>query len=232
MENSRYLFASGLEKIYNANRLIDPNFIDAPFLGNHDMDRLASSQGFINNEAKLKLAARILLTLPGNPFIYYGDELGMKGVRYEGTNIVGYGVVYDEYRRQPFLWGDAEYQTTWLPSDGSNDDTDTIAQQISDNDSLYHAYQEMISIRKDNPALMYGNYYEPFNGNVTQIQGYVRYYKYEDLEQAVLVIHNLTPDPYTVDLSYRSFILGDSLTIGGYQTIILDIDPSEIEAYI
>jgi alpha-amylase len=232
MENSRYLFAKSFEQIYDAYREVDPNFIDAPFLGNHDIDRLASSQGFINNDLKLKLASRILLTLPGNPFIYYGDELGMKGVRYEGTNIPGYGIVYDEYRRQPFLWGDPTYQTNWLPSDQSNDDTETLNEQINDTDSLYKAYQEMIEIRKNNPALMYGNYYKPYNGNVTQVQGYIRYYQYEDFEQAILVIHNLTPDPYTVETTYQSFILGDSLTIGGYQTIILEIDPNEIEAYI
>ncbi|MCD4827279.1 MAG: hypothetical protein K8Q99_05835 [Acholeplasmataceae bacterium] len=231
MENNRSLFASSLEQGYETFSEMDPDFIDAPFIGNHDMDRIASSQGFINNEAKLKLAARVLLTLPGNPFIYYGDELGMKGYRYEGTNIPGYGIVYDEYRRQPFLWGEATYQTSWLPSDQSNSNTDNLNEQINDEDSLYFAYQEMIEIRKNNPALMYGNYYKTYIDNKLQVQGYVRYYQYEDYEQAVLVIHNLTPDPYTIEVDFQAYILGDSLTIEGYDTIILEINPDEIEAY-
>lgn len=231
MENNRANFARALEQAYDAYSEVNPNFIDAPFLGNHDMDRIASSQGFINNDLKLKLAARILLTLPGNPFIYYGDELGMKGVRYEGANIPGYGVVYDEYRRQPFLWGGATYQTSWLPSDQSNSGTKSLDEQLSDQDSLFTTYQQMIEIRKNNPALMYGNYYKPYNDNKLQIQGYVRYYQHEDFEQAVLVIHNLTTDPYTIEVDYKSFILGDSLTINGYDTIILEINPDEIEAY-
>ncbi|PKK92543.1 MAG: hypothetical protein CVV61_09205, partial [Tenericutes bacterium HGW-Tenericutes-6] len=95
----------------------------SPFIGNHDVDRIASMGGFntYNTLEKLGLASRIALTLPGSPFIYYGDELGMKGYRYEGDDIPGFGKVYDEYRRQPFIWGDQELQTTWLPSDGSND---------------------------------------------------------------------------------------------------------------
>ena len=66
----------------------------------------------VDTEEDIKQAAKILLTLPGNPFIYYGDEIGMKGRRLEGGNVLGYEdqngnpiTVYDEPRRQPFLWG-------------------------------------------------------------------------------------------------------------------------------
>lgn len=230
--NSRYLFTSNLDKSYEAFRDVDPEFIDAPFISNHDVDRIASSQGFVNQPEKLALASRVLLTLPGNPFIYYGDELGMKGTRYEGTNIPGYGVVYDEYRRQPFMWGMPTYQTTWLPSDGSNDDTLDLEAQKLDQTSLYHSYKNMIEIRENTPALMYGNYFEPFKDNNYQIQGYIRYYQYEDFEQAVLVIHNLDSNDVIVDIEYLNFIYGESLTIEGYQSIIVEIDPDEIEAYI
>ena len=52
-----------------------PWFIDAPFLTNHDQDRVMS---VLNHEEKAKIAASLYLTLPGNPFIYYGEEIGMK----------------------------------------------------------------------------------------------------------------------------------------------------------
>ena len=232
MGNSRAQFVNNLNRAYNALRDVKPDFIDAPFIGNHDIDRIASRQGFVNQPDKLAQAARILLTLPGNPFIYYGDELGMKGYRYEGTQITGYGIVYDEYRRQPFMWGSPTYQTDWLPSDGSNDLTLDLEDQKEDESSLFHQYQEMIAIRKNHPALMYGNYFEPFKDNSLYVQGYVRYYQYEEFSEAVLVLHNLTSTEITVEVDYLDYILGDSLTIGGYQTLILQIDPDEIEDYI
>jgi alpha-amylase len=231
--SSRYLLAKNIKKTYTAFREINPNFVDSPFIGNHDLDRIASMSGFstYDTRAKIELAARIALTLPGSPFIYYGDEIGMKGYRYEGANIPGYGVVYDEYRRQPFLWGDNEKQTTWLPSDGSNTATVSLSDQQQDTDSLFNAYKEIIAIRKNNPALMYGNYFEPFVDNDSDIQGYVRLYTHEDITQAVLVLHNLSSDAITMTLDYLTILYGD-LTIPGYGSLIVTIDPTLVEDYI
>ncbi|PYQ30204.1 MAG: alpha-amylase, partial [Acidobacteria bacterium] len=50
--------------------------IDAPFLTNHDQTRLANVLG--NDAGKLRNAAAILLTLPGAPFLYYGEEVGLQ----------------------------------------------------------------------------------------------------------------------------------------------------------
>ncbi|MFT7162007.1 MAG: alpha-amylase, partial [Bacteroidia bacterium] len=52
----------------------NPEYVDATFLSNHDQNRIASV--FENKKNKIKQAAAILLTLPGRPFIYYGEELG------------------------------------------------------------------------------------------------------------------------------------------------------------
>src|SRR5262249_33899871 len=49
---------------------------DAPFLTNHDHVRIATQLG--NDPGKLRDAAAILLTLPGAPFIYYGEEVGLQ----------------------------------------------------------------------------------------------------------------------------------------------------------
>jgi len=231
--NNRYLFASNLKKAYDDFRSIKPEFVDSPFIGNHDVDRVASMGGFntYNTFEKLSLAARVFLTLPGSPFIYYGDEIGMKGYRYEGSNIPGYGTVYDEYRRQPFLWGSTTYQTTWLPSDGSNDQTPSLLNQKDDQNSMFNQYREMIEIRKNNPALMYGNYFEPYTNNTSNIQGYLRYFMYEDIEQAVLVLHNLSQDSYLVDIEYLEILYG-TLDIPAYGSLIVTVDPSRIEDYI
>ncbi len=231
--NSRFLLASNLSRAYQAFRAFNPDFIDAPFIGNHDLDRVASMSAFQGTNGALKLAQamRVLLTIPGSPFIYYGDELGMKGYRYEGTNIPGYGVVYDEYRRQPFLWGDSAITTTWLPSDGSNDMTPSLATQMTDNASLFNQYKEMIQIRKDNPALMYGSNFAPYKEGNSNLQGYVRHYQYESIEQAVLVLHNLSSSPIEIDLPHLKIIYG-STTLEPYQTLILEIDSALIGDYI
>ncbi|MDO9629971.1 MAG: alpha-amylase family glycosyl hydrolase [Acholeplasmataceae bacterium] len=230
--NNRHLFVSNLKRGYDAFRYIDPDFVDSPFIGNHDLDRIASMGGFstFNTKEKITLAARILLTLPGSPFIYYGDELGMKGYRYEGTNIAGYGVVYDEYRRQPFLWGNSLIETTWLPSDGSNNSTQNLAAQRADQNSLFNVYKDIIEVRRNNPALMYGNDFSAYKGNNSSIQGYVRHYQYETINQAVLVIHNLSSDPITVSLEYQELLYG-SLNMAGYGTLIVTIDPAKIGDY-
>ncbi len=231
--NNRTLFVSNLKKAYDDFRQIKVDFVDSPFIDNHDVDRIASMGGFntYNTLEKIALASRISLTLPGSPFIYYGDEIGMKGFRYEGYNMPGYGTVYDEYRRQPFLWGSATYQTTWLPSDGSNDVTETLSVQRDLEGSLFNQYKQMIEIRKNNPALMYGNYFEAYVNNTSNIQGYLRYFMYEDVEQAVLVLHNLSQDSYAVDIEYLEILYG-TLNIPAYGSLIVTIDPDRIEEYI
>lgn len=220
-----HLLSNNLQRMYNELRAIDIDFIDSPIIGNHDFDRIASSTGF-NNIEKLKLASRMLLTLPGSPFIYYGDELGLKGKRYEG-NVIDGKVVYDEYRRQPFLWGDSN-TTTWLASDGSNDDTKNYLEQKNDDDSLLNTYKEMANLRKNTPALMYGNsFYAYPNGH---IQGYLRVVDDENFKEAVLVLHNLGLNPIELDFDYE-IIYGNS-NIVQYGTTIYKVPFDEIEDFI
>ncbi|PKK87069.1 MAG: alpha-amylase, partial [Tenericutes bacterium HGW-Tenericutes-8] len=65
--SSTYLLASTFEKVFNAYRKVDPGFVASPFITNHDMDRIASMSGFNGAQgmARMKLAANVLLTLPG-----------------------------------------------------------------------------------------------------------------------------------------------------------------------
>src|SRR5690606_27179850 len=113
-QSSRQFLSRNLEKAYNAYRNFNQNFVVAPFISNHDIDRVASLGEFagINHTAKLKQAASVYLTLPGSPHVYYGEEIGMKGTKYEGINPTGQGTIWDQYRRAPFIWGEETYQTT------------------------------------------------------------------------------------------------------------------------
>lgn len=121
--------------------------------GNHDMDRLAK---WIHGD-RLKIAFAFLLSMPGAPFIYYGDEIGMRYV--EGLTSVegGYGRTGS---RSPMQWdggknagfSDAEADRLYIPLDPA-DDRPTAQAQMSDPDSLRSAIKRLISIRTAHPAL-------------------------------------------------------------------------------
>ncbi len=62
-----------------------PGYIAATKLSNHDEDRAASKLG--KSTAKEKLAAAVLLTTPGSPYIYYGEELGYTAPKTKEMNM-------------------------------------------------------------------------------------------------------------------------------------------------
>ncbi|MDE5867280.1 MAG: alpha amylase, partial [Lachnospiraceae bacterium] len=73
----------------------NPDYIDAPFITNHDMGRVANA--LQSNEDDLKMACGMLMTMNGSPFVYYGEEIGMKS---KGTK--------DENKRLPMVWSDTD----------------------------------------------------------------------------------------------------------------------------
>ncbi len=121
--------------------------------GNHDMDRLARS---IHGD-NLKIAFAFLLSMPGAPFIYYGDEIGMRYV--EGLTSVegGYGRTGS---RSPMQWDEttnagfssAPKEALYVKMDESSD-RPTVAAQQADPNSLLHEVQRLIRIRQAHPAL-------------------------------------------------------------------------------
>jgi glycosidase len=122
----------------------------ATFLANHDQDRTLSQLD--GKEEKAKVAATLLLTGPGTPFIYYGEEIGQQGIRRGNT---------DEPRRLPLQWDDTPNTagfTTGRPwSAPFNDYAErNIAAQSADPDSLLSLYRQLIRLRDEHPALRVG----------------------------------------------------------------------------
>lgn len=118
----------------------------ATFLGNHDQVRLATRLSPLRrDEARLKLAAGLLFTLPGVPYLYYGEELGMPN---------GPGGA-DEAKRTPMRWT-AEAPNAgfggepWQPF-STDDPAITVAAQEADPGSLLNTYRRLIALRHDNP---------------------------------------------------------------------------------
>ena len=129
-----------------------PNTL-APFVSNHDRfagDRLWNQvQG---NVAQYKLAAASYLLLPGTPFIYYGEEIGMAAA----DTLTG-----DWAIRTPMSWtSDAKGFSKGSPfrALSSNISAQNVAQQLTDSASLHQHYKRLIGLRNAHVALNSGTY--------------------------------------------------------------------------
>ena len=148
----------------------------APFLTNHDQVRVMTELN--GNLAKAKNAATLLLTGPGVPFIYYGEEIGMTG----GGK--------DEYKRTPMQWS-AEANagfTTGTPWIEVNADYPTVnvAAEAQSVDSLLNYYIELIHLRNTHPSLLQGDTY-PVSATSSSVYSLLRMRGAE----VVLVVINL-----------------------------------------
>lgn len=195
---------------------VNPEFINTTFLTNHDQNRVMS---FVeDNEAQAKLAASILLTLPGAPYIYYGEEIGMRGMK------------PDEQIREPFLWS-AEPdsgQTSWIEAEYSTQETvKPLSEQKDDPQSIYNHYRSLIRYRRISDVMSYGTVaFQSFSDS--EVLAFTRSYNGDEL----LVVHNLSsktkrfaaPGGFTKNV-YTTFQSReepkDGLVLPPYQSIIL-----------
>ena len=152
----------------------------ATFLTNHDQDRVMS---VLNDEIEAaKSAAFLLLTSPGVPYLYYGEEIGMLGKK------------PDEDIRKPLQWSDEANAgfTTGTPWRAANSDytTKNIASQSADPGSLLSFYRTLIQLRNNHVALRVGDYYVIDTGN-RAVFASLRVSR----EEAIVVIINLASKP-------------------------------------
>lgn len=184
-----------MENTYNQYQKINGDYVDTPFLTNHDQNRVMSE---LMDNAKARSAAAIYLTLPGNPVIYYGEEIGMKGKK------------PDEAIREPFKWyeADGKGQTTWRKMTfNSSKDVLSVEEQEKDNNSLLNYYRDMIRFRLSSPVLSKGDIH--IINDVNKVLAYTRSYK----GVTNLIVHNLKGEEISVE-----FNLPDNVNIKGVVT--------------
>lgn len=150
------------------------------FLTNHDQDRAYSVLG--QDEGRARVAAGIYLTLPGVPFVYYGEEIGMTGT---GAH---------ENIRTPMQWSTAAGAgftagTPWYPVN-----TDYLARNVAvqeqDPGSLLEWYKRLIHLRGATPALRRGAHHA-----LQSSRGSVLAFARIDGGQSVLCLANTSASP-------------------------------------
>jgi glycosidase len=173
--------ATGIASILREMASLYPaGVIDAPFLTNHDMPRVATQLGA--DAARLRLAAAILLTLPGAPFLYYGEEVGLQN---------GPGGD-DQHKRTPMPWdatatGGFTTARPWFPPAPGGDRANVEVQQ-GDKASLLSRYRDLIRVRRASAALREGGIeiLAPASPQPS-VLAFVR----RSATETVLVVHNL-----------------------------------------
>jgi alpha-amylase len=144
------------------------------FLTNHDQTRSATVFG--GNEGVMKSAASMLLTGPGIPFIYYGEEVGVEGDK------------PDESLRRPMHWSsDGGFSTgePWQDYAGKLD-VRNVETQAADPASLFNRYRELIQLRNREPALRRGKLAH-VGSSTRRIYSFFRYTP----DESLLVLQNL-----------------------------------------
>ncbi len=166
--------------------------------GNHDMDRLARRL----DQEEMKLFFAFLLSMPGVPFLYYGDEIGMRHV--EGLLSVEGG--YERTgARSPMQWqpgtnagfSAAPVDQLYISQDPASD-RPTVAEQQRDPHSLWHTVRDMIRLRRTHPAL-------DNTGSFTLIQaeGYPLVYCRQSEGETITVVVNPSSEPCQLPLAGR-----------------------------
>ncbi|MBQ6199402.1 MAG: hypothetical protein IJK44_09255 [Bacteroidales bacterium] len=196
-----------------------PDAVTSFFLSNHDQNRFSSEIG--RNLDKQKLAAAVLLTVPGKPFIYQGEELG-----YWGTKDGG-----DEYVRTPILWDKAGTQCAKKGVENKVDNSMLTADisveaQQANNASILNVYKKFAAARNSSKALASGAIKEVKSGNNA-----VGMWEMSSGSDKVLVIHNFGGANVNVQVSGYSTEnelvsngtigkTGNGVSVGAYSSVV------------
>jgi glycosidase len=163
----------------------NPDFIDATILSNHDQNRVMNDLNGDYNHARM--GASLLLTLPGSPYIYYGEELAM------------FGQKPDENIREPFIWNfekKEKMQTSWMEGKYSNDKTVVPAlAQMKDSTSFFSHYKSLLLFRAANEFMRSGDIAK----SKIEHPAICAFYRVWEGD-SVLVIHNLSKKEVTFDM--------------------------------
>ncbi len=202
------------------------DYIDSFFLTNHDQNRILDTLSY--DLDKMMLAAHINFTMPGISWIYYGEELGMTGMK------------PDESIRQPFKWSeDSVYNATGKTGGIANWNTrnvelDGVEEQLLNEESLLNMYIDLITLKKENSALSDGVLrLVEYDGS--RLLVFIR----ESNDQTLLVIHNMSQvaQTFTENIGGFEVVYGleninivdqDTMMIDPLETLVIEISDEDV----
>lgn len=194
------------------------SFVNAPFYSNHDMDRAAGYYSGENAQAQIKMAAALNLTMSGNAFIYYGDEIGM----------LGSGI--DENKRLGMRWsGDGSADGTCRGPLGADRVTQvygSVEEQQEDLDSIYWFYKNLIRLRNQFPSIVKGTTASLMGASDAELCVIEKTYAGE----TVCIFYNLSAVEKTVELGAVTLSDGSVLKENQLATALVTGDvPTAVE---
>lgn len=191
--------ASGLisqsQKVYN----LYPHNQFGTFLTNHDMNRVIEELG--GSVEKNKSAAAIYLTLPGTPFVYYGEEIGMRGRK------------PDEFIRKPMQWSNSVSAgftsgVPWIPVNTDFASVNVSSQQLNEA-SLWRWYRQLIHLRNDEEALQLGDYTPVYSAD-KKLFGFNRHFSGTNI-LVLINVSNQDMNMTDIDLSFTAWTSGEQM---------------------
>ena len=209
------------QKYLDTLHAINPEAMNIPFISNHDTDR---ASGYLPAASgRMHMAASLYLLTPGSPFIYYGEEIGLRGSR-GGENT-------DANRRLAMLWGDGDTVKDPPGSTYSKQTPYSVLDLEKMEGTLLQHYRRLLQIRKANPEIARGTY-TALNFPDSKTGGFLCEWE----GSVVGVFHNPTGSTQVLDLTgltdkpfteitvagmKEATLEGNTLTLGGQTSAIL-----------
>ena len=178
-------FVSSMQACLEEIHAINPEAMNIAFLSNHDMDRSAGYLTMASGRAHM--AANLYLLSPGSPFIYYGEEIGLRGSRG--------GASTDANRRLAMLWGDGDPVQDPEGSTYTKQSTYTVKDLDSMGGSLLNHYRKVLKVRRDYPEIARGTF-QALSFEGTKAGGFLATLG----DSTVGVFHNTTDREQRLDL--------------------------------
>lgn len=167
--------------------------IDAPFYTNHDMGRSAGYYSGDFAENKVKIAGAMNLFMSGNAFVYYGEELGMKGAG------------KDENKRAPMYWSKDKNAIGMCQGPPNMDEVKmlypSLEEQESDEDSIYNFYKQAILLRNRYPQIARGREKVINSMSDENTCAIAKTYK----KESIVLLYNLSDHAQTVSVDTKEF---------------------------
>lgn len=167
-------------------------------ISNHDTPRPATRYTHCEKDDRIKTLATMLFTMHGTPYVYYGDEIGMRDIHVKRSEImdpVGHrywpAPVGRDGCRSPMQWDDSEYAGFSLSKPWNrvhpNHISRNVSLQINEPESMLNFYKKLIQLRKDNPVLVDGMFL-PLTTDPIFMFAYLR----QDAKDTILVALNFS----------------------------------------